>query len=223
MRKADRENTEQRRRQVLDAALRCFREKGFAGASIGDICKTAGMSPGHLYHYFSSKDDIVAAIAEADRHQAAATFERIAAQGDLAEALLAALDPEVDLGEFGIDGGLAFDVFAEAGRNPRVAAAVRSIYREVNRALASLITAEQADGRIDDGIDPEGAALTITALVEGLVVMSVSHDEAELARATPSVRRMIRAALGRSGGEPERPGPLRTGRGRRSPSTPSTG
>jgi len=196
VRKADPENTEQRRRQVLDAALTCFRRKGFAGASIGDICKEAGMSPGHLYHYFASKDDIVAAIAEQDRKAAAATFDTLARRNSLVDAIVDALDPSVDLGDFGIDGVLAFDVFAEAGRNPRVAEAVKSIYGEVNRRLADLIRLEQAEGRVPSSIDPNGAALTITALVEGLVVMGVSHDETELARAAPSVRTMIAAVLG---------------------------
>jgi len=216
LRKANAEKTEQRRRQVLDAATRCFREKGFAGASIADICNAAGMSPGHLYHYFASKDDIVAAIAEEDRASAAETMGRLAEQDNLVDALLASLNPTVDLGDYAIDGGLAFDVFAEAGRNPRVASAVRSIYREVNKGLAALISEAQNKRQVPTSIDPHGAALTITALVEGLVVMGVSHDDAELARATPSVKRMIRAALG----EPlavtdDQPAPIRTRRARR--------
>jgi AcrR family transcriptional regulator len=216
LRKANAEKTEQRRRQVLDAATRCFREKGFAGASIADICKSAGMSPGHLYHYFASKDDIVAAIAEEDRAAAAQTMGRLAEQDHLVDALLASLNPAVDLGDYAIDGALAFDVFAEAGRNPRVATAVRSIYREVNDGLAALITDAQAKGQVPSSIDPNGAALTITALVEGLVVMGVSHDDAELARATPTVKRMIRAALGQAGGSTEdEPAPIRTRRARR--------
>lgn len=216
MRKANAQKTEQRRRQVLDAATRCFREKGFAGASIADICKEAGMSPGHLYHYFASKDDIVAAIAEEDRAAAAQTMGQLAEEGQLVDALLASLNPAVDLGNYAIDGALAFDVFAEAGRNPRVAKAVSSIYREVNQGLAALISEAQSKGQIPSSIDPSGAALTITALVEGLVVMGVSHDDAELARATPTVKRMIRAALG----EPvavtdDQPAPIRTRRARR--------
>ncbi|WP_198669287.1 TetR/AcrR family transcriptional regulator [Blastomonas sp. UPD001] len=216
MRKANAEKTEKRRRQVLDAATQCFREKGFAGASIADICREAGMSPGHLYHYFASKDDIVAAIAEEDRAAAAQTMGRLAEEDQLIDALLLSLNPAVDLGDYAIDGALAFDVFAEAGRNPRVGAAVRSIYREVNDGLAALISEAQAKGQIPSSIDPHGAALTITALVEGLVVMGVSHDDTELARATPTVKRMIRAALGETDiASDDRPAPIRTRRARR--------
>ena len=37
-----------RRNQVLDAAAICFRNHGFHGASMAQISKTAGMSPGHI-------------------------------------------------------------------------------------------------------------------------------------------------------------------------------
>lgn len=216
MRKANAEKTERRRRQVLDAATRCFREKGFAGASIADICQAAGMSPGHLYHYFGSKDEIVAAIAEEDRAAAVRTLRSLGERGDIVDAILASLDPMADLGDYVIDGSLAFDVFAEAGRNPRVASAVRAIYQDVNAGLALLITQAQAAGHVPATIDPNGAALTITALVEGLAVMGLSHDEAELARAAPSVRRMIRAVLGRVDiVDDNRPAPIRTRRARR--------
>ncbi|QYU68460.1 TetR/AcrR family transcriptional regulator [Leptolyngbya sp. 15MV] len=60
---------DKRRRQILDAALRCFRESGFRGASVSDICKVAGMSPGHLYHYFPSKEAIVASCRQPVRHR----------------------------------------------------------------------------------------------------------------------------------------------------------
>ncbi|MBX7481699.1 TetR/AcrR family transcriptional regulator [Qipengyuania qiaonensis] len=196
MRKADPDNTELRKRQILDAALACFRAKGFAGASIGDICKAAGMSPGHLYHYFGSKDEIVTAIASQDRAQATATLQALGENGPLAEAILNALDPEFELGDYGIDGSLAFDVFAEASRNPAVAQSVSSLYRNVNAGLAALIRREQASGRIPAEIDPEGTALAITALVEGIGVMGISHDENELAAAAPAVRRAIQAILG---------------------------
>lgn len=216
MRKADPDNTELRRRQILDAALACFRQKGFAGASIGDICKAAGMSPGHLYHYFGSKDDIVTAIAAQDRAQATRTLNELGQQGPLVDAVLCALDPEVELGDYGIDGSLAFDVFAEATRNPRVAQAVSSLYREVNTGLAALIMREQAEKRIPQSIDPHGSALAITALVEGLGVVGLSHDDEALAAAAPAVAAAIRAILGLDPNEAASARkPLRTRRARK--------
>ena len=56
-----------RRQQILDAALACFDRDGFHGASMQDIFEESGMSAGAVYRYFSSKEDIVEAIAES-RH-----------------------------------------------------------------------------------------------------------------------------------------------------------
>lgn len=216
MRKTDLENTEQRRRQVLDAALVCFREKGFAGASIADICRQAGMSPGHLYHYFTSKDEIVAAIAEQDRQAVSQAIDRLAERDDLLTAVLEALNPEADLGDFAIDGTLAFDIFAEAARNPAVASSVRTIYRHINVRLTRLIEGAQARNLVSGSVDAEGAALAITAVFEGLAVMGAIHGESDLARAAPSVRSAIRAILENPSGDAGQPAPMRTQRRKRS-------
>jgi TetR/AcrR family transcriptional regulator, repressor for uid operon len=47
---------EARREQVLDAAAHCFRRHGYHGASMAEIAGAAAMSPGHIYHYFQSKE-----------------------------------------------------------------------------------------------------------------------------------------------------------------------
>lgn len=52
----------QRCEEILDAAIRCFREKGFHAASMSSIAKAFGMSAGHIYNYFDSKEDIIEAI-----------------------------------------------------------------------------------------------------------------------------------------------------------------
>jgi TetR/AcrR family transcriptional regulator, mexJK operon transcriptional repressor len=49
---------EDRRTQILDAAQEVFAEKGFAGASIKDLARAAGVSPGLLYWYFKDKTDL---------------------------------------------------------------------------------------------------------------------------------------------------------------------
>ncbi len=53
-----REATERRRREILDAALRCFLEKGVRDTSIEQIRKAAGASTGSIYHLFAGKDEI---------------------------------------------------------------------------------------------------------------------------------------------------------------------
>src|SRR5260221_11274361 len=71
MRKVDPVKHEKKRQDILEAAGRCFVRDGFRGASTSDICAEAKISPGHLYHYFASKEAIMAAMAEANLDQAA--------------------------------------------------------------------------------------------------------------------------------------------------------
>src|SRR5205814_6170754 len=53
---------EEKRRQILDAAVRVFARKGFHSSRVGDIAEEAGVAHGLLYHYFSSKDEVLETI-----------------------------------------------------------------------------------------------------------------------------------------------------------------
>lgn len=51
-----------RRRDVLDAALKCFSGRGVAATSIEAICDLSGASVGSIYHHFGDKDGIALAL-----------------------------------------------------------------------------------------------------------------------------------------------------------------
>jgi TetR/AcrR family transcriptional regulator, cholesterol catabolism regulator len=55
-----------RRDQLLDAAGAVFAQAGIDGASMKDVAQAAGVTPGLLYHYFGSKEELVTAVL--DRH-----------------------------------------------------------------------------------------------------------------------------------------------------------
>jgi TetR/AcrR family transcriptional regulator, cholesterol catabolism regulator len=55
---------EDRGEQIMEAALRVFAKKGFSDASIKDIAREAGITPGLIYHYFESKEALLKAIYE---------------------------------------------------------------------------------------------------------------------------------------------------------------
>lgn len=71
-----------RRRQILDAAVRVFARQGFHSTRVADIADEAGVAYGLVYHYFSSKEEVLgelftvrwslllAAIDEADKSSA---------------------------------------------------------------------------------------------------------------------------------------------------------
>ena len=50
---------QKRRRQILEAALRVFAQKGFHTANVSDIAAEVGVSQGTIYWYFESKDELL--------------------------------------------------------------------------------------------------------------------------------------------------------------------
>ena len=67
---------ETRRNQLLDAALTLFAERGVENVSIKDLAAEAEVAPGLIYHYFRSKDELLAAVFQ--RHNPLPEFEAIA-------------------------------------------------------------------------------------------------------------------------------------------------
>lgn len=76
-----------RREHILDAAERCFARSGFHATSMQDICREASVSPGALYVYFSSKEALIAGIAERDRLEFQNRFADVTDASDFFEAL----------------------------------------------------------------------------------------------------------------------------------------
>jgi TetR/AcrR family transcriptional regulator, fatty acid metabolism regulator protein len=58
----ERTAVEDKRRYLLDAAVRVFARKGFHASRVGDIAEEAGVAHGLLYHYFASKDQVLEAV-----------------------------------------------------------------------------------------------------------------------------------------------------------------
>lgn len=80
-----------KRDRILDAAIRVFAEKGYAGARVADVARAAGVADGTIYLYFDSKDALLIAIFEEK-------MERIIT---VAEAELTTMDDPVErLGYF---------------------------------------------------------------------------------------------------------------------------
>ena len=55
---------EDRRDQIVDAAMQVFAQKGFTRATNKDIAREAGITPGLIYYYFESKEDLLKTIIE---------------------------------------------------------------------------------------------------------------------------------------------------------------
>ena len=65
---------EERRREILDAAMRLFAERGYDAVSMRDISRAAGITAGLCYHYFDSKQKLFAAALDVYAHECADAF-----------------------------------------------------------------------------------------------------------------------------------------------------
>jgi AcrR family transcriptional regulator len=156
-----------RRRQVLDAARRCFARAGFHSTSMQDVFAESGLSAGAVYGYFAGKDDLVAAIVEEVLAEVVAALDVVAESDPLpplhavAGRLLHALDDGAHGGELA---RLAVQVWAEAGRNEELSARLAGYYREMRDRFAALVRHYQAVGAVDPAVDPHHVAQVLTAL-----------------------------------------------------------
>jgi len=66
---------EEKRKQIMDAALELFSTEGFHSTSISKIATTAGISKGLMYNYFESKESLIQNILEDGMKQLAAFFD----------------------------------------------------------------------------------------------------------------------------------------------------
>jgi AcrR family transcriptional regulator len=70
-----------RRAQLLDAAARLFRERGFHATSMRDIAKAVGMLSGSIYYHFDSKEEMLLAVyQEGERRVAEAVDAAVAGE-----------------------------------------------------------------------------------------------------------------------------------------------
>jgi AcrR family transcriptional regulator len=80
--------SQDKRKRILDAAVRVFAEHGYHGARVGDIAKDAGVAHGLLYHYFASKDDVLRTIFVENWGELIARFRAVEAADEPADAKL---------------------------------------------------------------------------------------------------------------------------------------
>lgn len=69
------EHKDRRRRQILEAAARCFNQSGYADTTMKDILAEADLSTGAVYNYFAGKDEIYAALLDQNVEELIATFD----------------------------------------------------------------------------------------------------------------------------------------------------
>jgi AcrR family transcriptional regulator len=195
-RRTDPERTQNRRNQVLDAAAVCFARSGFHGASMSEISKQAGMSAGHIYNYFDGKDAIILAFVEREAEHVAGLLGDLASREDPLQAMLDDAAFHVDETLDPQPWHLPLEMYAEASRNPVIAAKLREnddISRAKLRELVKLGRKRRnlpvddllLDGRID----------TIISYFQGLQIRALHRTDMNRASLVDAFRIAMRALL----------------------------
>jgi AcrR family transcriptional regulator len=193
---------EARHQQILEAAAVCFGRRGFHQATMQDICSEVGLSPGSVYRYFRSKEDLITALVEADRAKHIARIEAVRAQEDvfaamqtLADETLGSLnDPELSL--------LHAEIGAEIHRNPTVKEVVRNANAAILDSLAETLRLAQQRGAIDPELEPRATAELLVAVVDGLSMRKSLFPEGDAARHSALVQTMLARFLRPGRSEP---------------------
>jgi AcrR family transcriptional regulator len=167
----------ERRQRILEAAERGFVRHGFHAATMQHVADEAGMSAGNLYRYFPSKEAIVEGLCERDQAERALAFaELMADKGDIMEAMRAALRRHV-LEKPPEKARLIVEIWAEAGRNPKVAALSREIDADVLAGVEKLMDAAKAAGVASPAVDSRFGARFFVTFVAGLFKRIAIEDD----------------------------------------------
>lgn len=162
-----------RRRQILEAAMFCFARRGFHRTSMHDISAEAGISVGLIYRYFTSKEKVIAALADEHKKDIAELLERAGAAPSLLEAMEILFTSHCCERSPQIISAFVVDLFAEASRNPQVAKVVRNVVKAKSDGVADLIARSPEARHITPGLDPHEVAAMIFAVNDGTMMRSV--------------------------------------------------
>lgn len=187
--------SEARRRQILDAAADCFRRYGFHAATIANISETAGMSAGHIYHFFPNKEAIVRAIIEQNVKATPPEIEKLFATADVLEPLLERLDVPVGETTDPRRAALELEILAEATRNPEVLEALRAadaVNRERFRCVDERIRAANPSFTQKSF---EARAEVLMALFSGLYIRAIVNPQLDKAAVTDMLRVVVRTLM----------------------------
>ena len=179
---------EDRRRQILDAAVRVFAEKGFTQCRVSDIAEEAGVAYGLMYHYFRSKDEVLdtlflerwnvllEAIRETDRQDISPR-----------EKLYAIASFIVD--SYRHDPDLMKVIIVEVTRAANSFGQTHlAKIREAYTLIAGIVQRAQADGIFRTTVTPEFAAMAFYGAIEQVLTgwifdaLPVGDEEYEQAK-----------------------------------------
>ena len=172
--------TEDKRRLILEAAVRVFAAQGYDAARVGDIAKEAGVAYGLVYHYYGSKDAVLEAVfREAWGRLMSAIAQATDSRKSPPEQL--ELVVKIVLRAWRDDPDLVRLLLREVTRSPHIQDELDEIGRAF-RGLQRIIESGQADGTLRAEVDAQMAAWLLYGALEEVLtgwVLGQLPDDAD--------------------------------------------
>jgi len=193
---------EERRQEILDAAIACFARKGFHQTTMNDIGREAGLSHGVAYRYFESKEDLILATIEGSVGRSARYFEAMSEEADVLSIF------EQFIGDFfqrleapGRDMyyKVRVQLWAEAIRNPQFKERTLAIRREGIEQIVTIIRRAQNMGQIDPDLNASAATVAIMASLDGFVVHWLAEPDTDIWQYRDVLVQMVRGLFSHRG------------------------
>ncbi len=176
---------QEKRKRILDAAIRVFAEHGYHGARVGDIAEDAGVAHGLLYHYFASKDDVLRTIFTENWGELIGRFRAVEATDEPAPAKLEGI-AKILLRTWRNDPALVTVMVREVARSHQLQDRVDEV-REAFAIVERVIEEGQASGAFRRGVDARLASWVfyggLEEVLTGWVLGQLPDSEDDVARA----------------------------------------
>ena len=175
-----------RRENIIDAAERCFARSGFHRTTMQDICKVAGVSPGALYVYFKSKEDLALAAVDYWNTMTGGLFATAPYQQvpDPRDRALAYIDFRAEILQGNLPdftcllGTMVQETFET---HPRVRDACNAGISSHAQTVAEILAAAKARYAADADWDPQTVALYTQAVIQGAFILAKAQGSAAIA------------------------------------------
>ncbi len=170
---------DQRRAQMLRAALEIITERGYADTRIADVAERSGVSPALVIYYFKTKDQL---LTEAIRHYEDFWYtvcqRRLAdlptATAQLEELVAMNCLPEEEP-EPGLPWDIWLDFWAQAARNAEVGSVRQKSDERWRELISSIVVLGQETGEFQ-GVEPHSFAICLSSLLDGLAIQIALED-----------------------------------------------
>ena len=188
---------EDKRRQLLDAAVRVFARKGFHASRVGDIAEEAGVAHGLLYHYFKSKDQVLEAVFHENWSILVARIESVEETDEPAADQIRHIAAIVLRTWLHLPDVVRV-VIQEFGRSPELGERIGELTLPID-ALRRVIARGIERGEFRKDIDPAFAATVVYGSIDELltawVLGRLPSDEEAVARAEQTLVEVILLGL----------------------------